>query len=147
MQKLDVCRSRVNDNDDCDWINKLEDTALTGLSHSGDVDSTGSGSLDYGLIIKYGVLRDGKYAILRSSLTQEELGWGEYFKLHSIEHGNGALSIKIGSANRRFLEGKSKGNRSFDGQSPVSGSRHRAHPTDQDADTEQGHSPGPQVRD
>ena len=57
----------------------LEDTALTGLSHSGDVDSTGSGSLDYGLIIKYGVLRDGKYAIMRSSLTQEELVWGEYF--------------------------------------------------------------------
>ena len=79
LQKLDDCRSKVNDNDDCDWINKLEDTALTGLSHIGGVDFMGSGRLDYGLIIKYGVLRDGKYAIMRSSLTQEELVWGEYF--------------------------------------------------------------------
>ena len=77
LQKLDDFCSRISD--DCEWINKLAETALTGLSHSGDVDFMGAGALDYGLMIKYGVLRDGKYAIMRSSLTQEELVWGEYF--------------------------------------------------------------------
>ena len=62
----------------------------------------------------------------------------------SIEHNIGVLSIKIASANRRCLGGKSKGNRSYDGQSPVFGSSHRAISPNQQAGTEheQGRSPG-----
>ena len=69
---------------------------------------------------------------------------------NSIEHNIGVLSIKITSPNRRCLGCKSKGNRSFDGQSPVLGSSQRAQPPHQLAGTEhqqglQGHSPGAQV--
>ena len=45
--------------------------------------------------------------------------------LNSIEHNIGVLSIKTASPNRRCLGSKSKGNRSYDGQSPVFGSSQR----------------------
>ena len=69
---------------------------------------------------------------------------------NSIEHNIGVLSIKMASASRRCLGHQSKGNRSFDGQSPVLGSSQRAQPPHQLAGTEhqqglQGNSPGAQV--
>ena len=56
--------------------------------------------------------------------------------LNSIEHNIGVLSIKTASPNRRCLGSKSKGNRSYDGQSPVLGSSQRALPPHQHAGNE-----------
>ena len=56
--------------------------------------------------------------------------------LNFIEQNIGVLIIKIASPNRRCLGSKSKGNRSYDGQSPVLGSSQRALPPHQHAGNE-----------
>ena len=79
LQKLNNSCSWTTE--DCDWINNLTRTAVTCLDQSGDVCMGGMGgySRDYGLVIREKVLRDGESAIMRTSLTQRELIWGEYF--------------------------------------------------------------------
>ena len=59
-------------NDECSCIKMLADKA------GGRRKEGGIGSL-YEEIIKFGLLREGKYAIMKSYLTQHELTWGERY--------------------------------------------------------------------
>ena len=65
----------TNDDDLCCWIKKLAEDAYTGQDRTGVPDIAGE---TYEETIKV-LLRNGKYAIMKSYLTQQELIWGDQY--------------------------------------------------------------------
>ena len=64
-----------NDNEnDCCWIKKIADNSYKGYDANGSY--FGLDTNQYEEIIKFHLLREGKYAVMKSYLTQAELIWG-----------------------------------------------------------------------
>ena len=68
--------------DECCWIKKLVDNQTYKEANDEGIEelkyiSLGLSPMDYEEIIKYGLLEEGKFSIMKSYLTQPELRWGE----------------------------------------------------------------------
>ena len=70
--KYDVC---VNEDDECCCIKKLAERAFLGEGNFVDIISK-----KYEDIIKYDLLREGKYTIMKSYLSQREHEWGDRYE-------------------------------------------------------------------
>ena len=69
-----------NDNDnDCCWIKKIKDNAYKGYTIEGQNDEFGLDITQYEEIIKFHLLREGNYTVMKSYLTQAELLWGVHY--------------------------------------------------------------------